>query len=556
MEQKNFIKLFESSFKENWDHLAMTDYVTKTDFTYKQVAEEVAKLHLLFKELNVKRGDHISLVGRNTPMWAMSFIAVVTYGAVVVPILQDFHPDDIQHVVNHSDSTFLFLSDNIWENIDESKVSNLRGIFSITEFRCLYQGPGESIQKVMKQLDSLFAARYPNGFSKEDVNYVDKDNSEMVVLNYTSGSTGFSKGVMLSGTNFMGNLDYIFNKTVLTSKTGRKKILTFLPLAHVYGCTLDLLSQITTGSHITFLNRVPSPKILFKAFEEIKPDVIFSVPLIVEKVYKNMILPSLEKTTTQAALAIPILNKKVYAEIRNKLYNAFGGNFIELVLGGAGVNRDVEEFLTKIKFPYTVGYGMTECAPLISYCNKDLHKVGSAGILLGNMEAKILSDDPENKAGELLIRGDNVMMGYYKNEEATQAAFTEDGWMRTGDMATMDSENHIFLKGRCKNMILGASGQNIYPETIEAKLVNLPFISESVVIARDGKLVALVYPDFSAMDENHVSREELDVIMEENRKTINKTLASYEAITKIVIFPNEFEKTAKKNIKRYVYEGL
>lgn len=556
MAQENFIKLFEKSFKENWDHLAMTDYVTKTDYTYKQVAEEVAKLHLLFEELNIKPGDHISLVGKNTPMWAMTFIAVMTYGTVIVPILQDFHPDDIQHVVNHSDSTFLFLSDNVWENIDESKVSDLRGIFSITEFRCLYQGPGESIQKVMKQLDALFAARYPNGFSKEDVKYIDKDNSEMVVLNYTSGSTGFSKGVMLNGTNFMGNIEFCFNHTKITSKTGdRKKILTFLPLAHVYGCTLDFLAQVTSGSHITFLNRVPSPKILLKAFEEIKPDVIFTVPLIVEKVYKSMVLPLLEKTSTQTALAIPTLNEKVYSEIRNKLYSAFGGRFIEIVLGGAAINKEVDEFLAKIKFPYTVGYGMTECAPLISYCSKDEHKIASAGILLSNMEAKIMSEDPANIAGELLVRGDNVMIGYYKNEEATQAAFDGE-WLRTGDMATMDSENHIFLKGRCKNMILGASGQNIYPEAIEAKMVNLPFISECVVIARDAKLVALVYPDFAAMDESNVNREELDVIMEENRKTINKTLASYEAINKIVIFPNEFEKTAKKNIKRYLYEGL
>lgn len=556
MANKNFIKLFEESFKENWDHLAMSDYATKTDYTYKQLAEEVAKMHLLFKELGIKEGETISLVGKNTPAWAITFISVVTYGAVIVPILQDFHPDDIQHVVNHSDSSLLFLSDNIWENIDESKVNNLRGIFSYSEFRCLYQGPGETIQKTMKQLDALFAERYPNGLTKEDVVYSNRTNDEMVVLNYTSGSTGFSKGVMLNGNAFMGNIDFMFEHTNLSSKTGRKKLLTFLPLAHVYGCTLDFLGQITSGSHITFLNRVPSPKILLKALEEVQPDVIFTVPLIIEKVYKAMIVPLLEKASTQAAMAIPELRDKMYSEISNKLYNAFGGKFIEIVLGGAGVNAEVDEFLCKIKFPFTVGYGMTECAPLISYCSKDQHKVGSAGILLTNMQAKIVSDDPENIAGELLVKGPNVMMGYYKNPEATAAAFTEDGWMRTGDMATMDSENHIFLKGRCKNMILGASGQNIYPETIEAKISNLPFIQECVVIARESKLVALVYPDFAAMDENNVSRDELDVIMEENRKTINKSLASYEAITKMVIFPNEFEKTAKKNIKRYLYEGL
>lgn len=555
MAYDNFIQLFETSFKENWDHLAMTDYVTKTDYTYKQVAEEVAKLHILFKELNIKEGERISLVGKNTPMWAISFISIVTYGAVVVPILQDFHPDDIQHIVNHSDSSLLFLSDNVWENIEEGKVSDLRGIFSITEFRCLHQGPGESIQKTMKQLDALYAARYPKGLAKEDVVYAKKDNSELVVINYTSGSTGFSKGVMLSGTNFMGNLNYLFTETNLTSMTGRKRILTFLPLAHVYGCTLDFLAQVTSGTHITFLNRVPSPKILLKAMEEVKPDFISTVPLIIEKVYRSMVLPILEKSSTQTALAIPELAANVYDEIKNKLYNAFGGRFSEIIFGGAGLNHEVDEFLRKIKFPYAVVYGMTECAPFISYASKDDYKVGSAGIVLSNMEAKILSEDPLNVAGELVVRGPNVMLGYYKNQEATEAAFI-DGWLRTGDMATLDEERHIFLRGRCKNMILGASGQNIYPEAIEAKMVNLPFVSECVVIVREEKLVALVYPDFAAMDESNVSRESLEVIMEGNRKTINQSLASYEAITKIVIFPNEFEKTAKKNIKRYLYERL
>lgn len=555
MAYDNFIQLFETSFKENWDHLAMTDYVTKTDYTYKQVAEEVAKLHILFKELNIKEGERISLVGKNTPMWAISFISIVTYGAVVVPILQDFHPDDIQHIVNHSDSSLLFLSDNVWENIEEGKVSDLRGIFSITEFRCLHQGPGESIQKTMKQLDALYAARYPKGLAKEDVVYAKKDNSELVVINYTSGSTGFSKGVMLSGTNFMGNLNYLFTETNLTSMTGRKRILTFLPLAHVYGCTLDFLAQVTSGTHITFLNRVPSPKILLKAMEEVKPDFISTVPLIIEKVYRSMVLPILEKSSTQTALAIPELAANVYDEIKNKLYNAFGGRFSEIIFGGAGLNHEVDEFLRKIKFPYAVVYGMTECAPFISYASKDDYKVGSAGIVLSNMEAKILSEDSLNVAGELVVRGPNVMLGYYKNQEATEAAFI-DGWLRTGDMATLDEERHIFLRGRCKNMILGASGQNIYPEAIEAKMVNLPFVSECVVIVREEKLVALVYPDFAAMDESNVSRESLEVIMEGNRKTINQSLASYEAITKIVIFPNEFEKTAKKNIKRYLYERL
>ncbi|MFA6779991.1 MAG: AMP-binding protein [Paludibacteraceae bacterium] len=556
MIKENFIKLFESSFKENWDSMAMTDYVTKRDYTYKQVAEEVAKLHLLYKELNITKDDKIAIVGRNTPMWAISFISVVTYGAVVVPILQDFHPNDIQHIVNDSDAALLFLSDNLWENIEEGKVSKLRAILSITEFRCLYQSSGESIESKVKHLDDLFAKKYPNGFGKEDVKYVEKDNSEVVEINYTSGSTGFSKGVMLTGNNLAGNIVFGMNYTDITGATGKKKIVTFLPLAHAYGCAFDFLAQITTGSHITFLNRVPSPKILLKAFEEVKPDVIFTVPLVVEKVYKNQILPTLSKTSMKLALEIPILNQKIYSEIRKQLYNAFGGKFSEMVVGGASFNKEVEDFLVKIKFPFTVGYGMTECAPLISYASHETFVPGSAGRILPNMEVRIDSEDPANIAGEMQVRGDHVMVGYYKNQDATDAVFTSDGWLRTGDMGTVDKDGNIFIKGRCKNMILGASGQNVYPEIIEAKLVNMPFISECIVTSKDDKLVALVYPDFTAMDESHVSREELDVVMEETRKNLNKTLASYESITKIIIFPTEFEKTPKKNIKRYLYEGV
>ncbi|MCB9017087.1 MAG: AMP-binding protein [Prevotellaceae bacterium] len=556
MIKENFIKLFESSFKENWDSMAMTDYVTKRDYTYKQVAEEVAKLHLLYKELNITKDDKIAIVGRNTPMWAISFISVVTYGAVVVPILQDFHPNDIQHIVNDSDAALLFLSDNLWENIEEGKVSKLRAILSITEFRCLYQSSGESIESKVKHLDDLFAKKYPNGFGKEDVKYVEKDNSEVVEINYTSGSTGFSKGVMLTGNNLAGNIVFGMNYTDITGATGKKKIVTFLPLAHAYGCAFDFLAQITTGSHITFLNRVPSPKILLKAFEEVKPDVIFTVPLVVEKVYKNQILPTLSKTSMKLALEIPILNQKIYSEIRKQLYNAFGGKFSEMVVGGASFNKEVEDFLVKIKFPFTVGYGMTECAPLISYASHETFVLGSAGRILPNMEVRIDSEDPANIAGEMQVRGDHVMVGYYKNQDATDAVFTSDGWLRTGDMGTVDKDGNIFIKGRCKNMILGASGQNVYPEIIEAKLVNMPFISECIVTSKDDKLVALVYPDFTAMDESHVSREELDVVMEETRKNLNKTLASYESITKIIIFPTEFEKTPKKNIKRYLYEGV
>jgi len=556
MVKENFIKLFELSFKKHWDDMAMTDYITKKDYTYEQVAVEVAKLHLLFKEMKITKDEKIALVGRNTPMWAISFISTVTYGAVVVPILQDFHPDDIQHIVNDSDATLLFITDNIWENVEESSMPNLRAIFSITDFRCLHQASGETIDKTIEKMNSLFAKRYPNGFTKEDVNYYPKDNSEVVEINYTSGSTGFSKGVMLTGGNLAGNIEFGMYHTDITGYPNKKEIVTFLPLAHAYGCAFDFLAQITTGSHITFLNRVPSPKVLLQAFEEAKPDVIFTVPLIIEKIYKSKILPKLGKTSVKLALGIPILNQKIYSEIRKQLISAFGGNLSQMVVGGAAFNKEVEDFLVKIKFPFTVGYGMTECGPLISYASPETFIPSSAGRILPNMEVKIDSADPEHIAGEMSVRGDHVMKGYYKNPEATAAVLSEDGWLKTGDMGTVDENGNIFIKGRCKNMILGASGQNIYPEIIEAKLVNMPFISESIVTLKNDKLVALVYPDYNAMNESHVSREELDVVMEENRKNINKTLAAYENITKIIIFPTEFEKTPKKNIKRYLYEHL
>ncbi len=548
---KSFIQYIESSLQENWDLMAMTNYVTKQSYTYAQVAKEIAKMHVLFKELNISREDKIALVGRNTPEWAITFLATVSYGAIIVPILQDFHPNDVQHIINHSDSKLVFLTDNQWDNLDETRMPNVRGVFSISEFRCVYQAAGETIQMTMKHLDKLMAKKYPNGFSKDDVKFENKDGNEVTIINYTSGTTGFSKGVMLTGENICCQIDYGFR----TNLIGRGySILSFLPLAHAYGCAFDFIAQFAAGSHITFLTRIPSPKILLKAMDEVKPDSIFTVPLVIEKIYKNNLLPLLNKTSMKVATSIPLISNRVYAEIRNKLINVFGGRFRLVVIGGAPFNKDVEDFFTKIKFPFTVGYGMTECAPLISVDTKNYvpHSVGKP---INDVEVKIDSSDPEHIPGEILVKGRNVMKGYYKNEEATRNVFTEDGWLKTGDVGVMDKEKNIFIKGRSKTMILTSSGQNVYPEEIEAKINNMPFISESVVIQSDEKIVALVYPDFAAMDESNIRQEDLESIMEQHRNDLNKSLAAYEQVKKFKIHPTEFEKTPKKSIKRYLYES-
>lgn len=551
--KSDFIKYFENSIKEHWDLMAMTDYVSKKSYTYQQVGEEISKLHILFKELNIAQNDRIALVGRNTPEWAITFLATISYGAVIVPILQDFHADDIQHIVNHSEAKLLFLSDSHWENLNEKTFQSIRGVFSISDFRCLYQAPGETIQMTMKHLDKLCNSAYPNGISKADIQFAEKDDFEMSILNYTSGTTGFSKGVMLTGDNMCTQIEFA-KKTDWVGKG--YKILTFLPLAHAYGCAFDFVVQFVAGAHITFLTRIPSPKILLKAMEEVRPTVIFTVPLILEKIYKNSVLPALNKTSIKLATNIPFVNTRIYAEFRKKLVNALGGEFKTVIAGGAPLNREVEDFLQLIKFPYVVGYGMTECAPLITVEMLESYKAHSVGRVINCVEIKVDSKDPENVPGEILVKGRNVMKGYYKNDEATSKIFTEDGWLRTGDMGIIDKEGHLFIKGRSKTMILTSSGQNVYPEEIESKLNNMPFVSESIVIQRNAKIVALVYPDFSAMDEMGIQVAELDKIMDEQRKELNKQLAAYENITKVVIHPQEFEKTPKKSIKRYLYENL
>ncbi|MDR2841037.1 MAG: AMP-binding protein [Paludibacter sp.] len=563
MIQENFIRLFEDSFRNNWELPAYSNYGEDFTITYGDVAKRVARLHILFEQCRLNNGDRVSLIGRNNANWAITYIATITYGAVIVPILQDFNPNDIHHIINHSESTLLFCSDNIWENIEEDKLSTVKAIFSLNNFQCLNVGnqiprvEGEEIlheQLVKKYLqpdyvNTLFHAKYSQGFHRDNVRYIDKSNAELVSINYTSGTTGFSKGVMLSGNALAGNITYGLRSKIIQP---RFQMISFLPLAHAYGCAFEFLASTCAGCHIHFIGKIPSPKILLKAFAEIRPNAVLAVPLIIEKLYKKQIQPLLARPSMRWVLSIPFLDAPVLAMIRSKLIDAFGGNFSDIIIGGAPLNAEVEEFFTKIKFPFTVGYGMTECAPLISHCVSKEFVPKSAGKVLDIMQVKI--DNPDRDGvGEICVKGENVMIGYYKNPEATKQIFDNDGWLHTGDLGTIDSEGNVFIRGRNKSMILGASGQNIFPEEIESRLNNMPFVMESLVIESNRKLIALVCPDYEAVDAEHIDHAHLEELMEENRKALNASVAAYETVSEIKLYPHEFEKTPKKSIKRYLY---
>ena len=533
---------------------ARADYGEDNAFTYGQVAEEIAKLHLLFQHCSLRRGDKISIIGKNTSRWCIAYMATITYGVIVVPILQDFKPNDVHHIVNHSESTFLFVSDNIWENLEEEALGNLRAVFSLTDYRCLHQRDGETIQKFMRNIDTAMKKAYPKGFQKENIIYTELSNDKVMLFNYTSGTTGFSKGVMLTGNNLAGNVTFGIRTGLL--KKG-EKVLSFLPLAHAYGCAFDFLTATAVGTHVTLLGKTPSPKILMKAFEEVKPNLIITVPLVIEKIYKNVIQPLINKRSMKWALNIPLLDNQIYAQIRKKLIDALGGRFKEVIIGGAAMNPEVTDFFYKIKFPFTIGYGMTECGPLISYAPWNTFIPGSAGKILDIMEVRIDSDDPYNTTGEIQVRGENVMKGYYKNEEATREVFTEDGWLKTGDLGTIDANGFIYIRGRSKTMLLSSNGQNIFPEEIEAKLNNMPFVLESLIIERNKKLVALVYPDYDSLDSLGLNTpDNIKTVMDENLKNLNKLVGNYEQVSTIQLYPTEFEKTPKKSIKRFLYNSI
>lgn len=553
MLQANLIKMYEASFRENRELPALSDFFKKENFSYFEMAKEIAKLHLLFDECKIKKGDKVALIGRNNPRWVIAYMATITYGAVIVPILQDFNANDVHHIINHSESKLLFVGDAHWDLIETDQIDNIKAAFSLTDFSCVYERRGDSISKFCGQAQRHYRKHYPKGFSHNDIKYPEVPNEALALINYTSGTTGFSKGVMLTVNNLTANIDFMVKQQVHYKGS---RIVAFLPLAHAYGCAVDMLLPLASGSHITLLGKIPSPKILLEAMADVKPTLVCSVPLILEKIYRKQILPMLDRSLLKMATRIPFIDTAIYSVIRGKLIDAFGGAVGQVVIGGAPLNREVEEFLLKIKFPVTVGYGMTECGPLVSYTHADNYKATSCGMVLhGYLEAKIDSPDEQHIPGEILVRGENVMVGYYKNEKITADTIDKDGWLHTGDMGTIDSDGTLYIRGRSKSMILSSNGQNIYPEEIEAKLNNLYCVMESLIVERDGKLVGLVYPDYETADAEGISgNTALQEVMDENLKLLNTLVAPFEQVSKLTLFPNEFEKTPKRSIKRFLYQ--
>ena len=550
----NLLEIYAESFRQNWALPAISEYGAGPAMTYGDLARRIAATHRLFRQLGVKRGDKIALMGKNSVTWIETYMATITYGAVIVPVLHDFNHIDAQHIIVHSESVLLFVNESIFEHIDFDSIPGVRGAFSLERREVLAERPGVEASKALAGLNDNMKRRYPKGFTQADIDYPDLPKDTVIEINYTSGTTGFSKGVMLTLDNLAGNVVFGINSRLHYQGS---RALAFLPLAHAYGCAFDMLVPLAVGTHITVLGRLPTPKLLLKAFAEVKPNLIITVPLILEKIYRSKLRPVLEKTSVKALMSLPGVNRLLFRKIRRQLIEAFGGEFEEVIVGGAPLNHEVEEFLHRIGFPFTVGYGMTECGPLISYTPWRKFIVGSSGRTLpGIMHTRIAeSTAPERIPGEICVRGQNVMKGYYKNPEATEAVLDAEGWLHTGDMGTRTPDGTIFIRGRYKTMILSASGQNIYPEEIEAKLNNMPYVAESLVVERGKHLVALVYPDYEAMDRGHLTSADLEPIMEQNRKELNTLVAPYERIDRIQLIPNEFEKTPKRSIKRYLYNS-
>lgn len=553
------LEIYQQSFRDNYQLPALTDFTTDNTLSYGDFAIKIARIHLLFNQAGVRKGDKIALLGKNTPEWVAVFMATLTYGAVVVPILNDFNPRDAQHIVNHSDAVLLFVDENIFEHMDYEPMHKVRAAISLERRLVLAEREPHARQSFSNSLKSVtrrFQAAYPHGFSAQSIIYPKVDPSDVCIINYTSGTTGFSKGVMLTYGNIEGNV--VFGVESKLHYRG-SRALSFLPLAHAYGCAFDMLVPLAVGSHVTILGKTPTPGVLLKALAKVRPSLIICVPLILEKIYKKMIMPLLNTRRMRWAMAVPMLDKAIYGKIRSKLVDAFGGEFEEVIVGGAPLNREVEEFLHKIKFPFTVGYGMTECGPLISYTPWRKFIVSSSGRTLpGIMTARIEAVEGNHAAGqgEILVHGQNVMKGYYKNREATEAVLDPDGWLHTGDMGYLGGPDGqtIFIRGRHKTMILSANGQNIYPEEIEAKLNNMPYVSESLIVERKGQLVALVYPDTEQTDADGLTIEQTQQLMNAQiLRDLNHQLAPYEQVQKIQLVPQEFEKTPKRSIRRFLY---
>ena len=545
----SFNAQIQKSIIDNWDHDALTDFKGQT-LQYHDVARKIEKLHILFENSGIEKGDKIALCGRNSSQWAVAFLATLTYGAVAVPILHEFSAEQIYNIVNHSESRLLFVGDFVAKDIDHSQMSQLQGIIHLPDFMLLMTR-SEKLAYARENLNLIFGEKYPRAFRKEDFGYHKDEPEELALINYTSGTTGFSKGVMLPYRALWGNLDFCLRHLGKHVKSGTQ-MLEILPMAHMYGLSIEFIFGFCNGCHLFFLNRLPSPTLIAQAFTEIRPSLVIAVPLIVEKIIRKKVFPKLQHSSRmKMLLSVPVVQDKVKERICQMVYEAFGGQAYEVVVGGAALSKEVEEFLISIGFPLTVGYGSTECAPLISYSDWQEFQPGSCGRVLDNMEVRILSDDPENVTGEIVARGTNLMLGYYKNEEATHQAIDSDGWYHTGDLGTMNAEGHIFIRGRIKNMLLGANGQNVYPEEIEDRLNSMPMISESLVVQRGEQLVALVHPD---QDETaDLTSDELEAVMEQNRQNLNHQMPSFSRIGRIEIRNEEFKKTPKKSIKRYLY---
>lgn len=548
MIKKRFVSYVEESIVKNWNLPALSDY-NGEKLTYGETGTFILKFHLLFSKMRIRKGDKIALVGKNSARWCAVYLAVTSYGAVVVPILPDFKPDDIQSIINHSDAILLFSSDTIFQNLEPAKLPAIQAILSLINFD-LFHTDSASIRSLVEDLDAEFVKNFPEGVHPEQFKLPGIGNEELAVISYTSGTTGFSKGVMLQHNSLAANVKYAQENMPLVPGD---PIVSFLPLAHSYGCAFEFLFPFSIGCHITILTKTPSPQIVTQAFQEVRPRLILSVPLVIEKIFKARILPVITRFPVNIMVKVPLLNKVIHKKIKKSLTDAFGGNFAEVVIGGAAFNIEAETFMKKIGFPFAVGYGMTECGPLISYAPWKINRIGASGKKVDTLEVKIDSPDPTRIVGEIVLRGENAMTGYYKNPEATNEIIDEEGWLHTGDLGLIDKDGFIYIKGRSKSLILGSNGKNIYPEEIEASINNKDYVMESLVVYRDEKLVALVYPDYEKMKKDNVPAESLQEIFEHYRKEINAGLPKYMNVARFEVHPEEFVKTPKRSIKRFLY---
>ena len=550
MEFTSVNKIFQESFKKNWDRPAISNYQGIT-LHYRDVARRIEKMHIMFEECGLQKRDKVAICSRNQANWAVAFLSTMTYGAVPVPLLHEFKSSNIHHLVNHSEAKILFVDDVIWEGLSETEMPDLHAIIQVNTFKLLY-ARDENIVSAREHLNELFGRKYPNVFTPEDLHYYEDSADELAIINYTSGTSGFSKGVMIPYRAIRSNIE--FAAKVLPGLDNTKSVVSMLPSAHMYGLMFELLYELSVGAHVHFLSRVPSPKIIMQALAEVKPYVIIAVPLVIEKIYKTKVKPILEKEGIRVLMRLPVLNQVVMNKIKTELVNAFGGEFYEVIIGGAAFNKEVEAFFKKMNFPFTVGYGMTECAPIIAYDDWNVEKLYSCGKAVPNMEIRIASSNPAEIPGEIQVKGANVFLGYYKNEEATAEVLTEDGWFRTGDMGVLDADGSLFIKGRTKCMILGPSGQNIYPEEVETVINCQPYVVDSLVVEDNGGLTALIYPSFQQGARDGMNQEAFVKYIEGTLADLNKELPNYAKLKKIEVMSEDFERTPKKSIKRYLYQ--